>query len=398
MKIWFRGLCAAALASALLAAPAAADRSATIRVEGATSTLVPKTSVTVPDSGQIPDADPDCQWNEPAGALQRGTGGDWDRAAFVQTIKGETQSGSRGWFYFMNGKYGGGFCFEEMPPGADIVVYASTYDASFNPTELPPSLRDVPSSVQRGEPFTVTVIEPVPDKHPTDGYYLSGTGTDRPAQGVTVTAGSATAVTGADGKATLIVPESGQVTVQARRGTTAARSEQVPLTVLEPGQAPPPGPGPQPEAPCATNGSDGLCGTRDLQAPITLVTSIRTGRTFRRGRGPRVLRGTAGVRASSGAALQPDPSGIRRVKLRLTRNAAGRCSAYSSRRERFVKRRCGARHGWYFTVGTRSDWRYLLPARLPRGRYVLDVKATDGAFNVDRTRRRGENRVVFRVR
>jgi nitrogen fixation protein FixH len=111
-----------------------------------------------------------------------------------------------------------------------------------------------------------------------------------------------------------------------------------------------------------------------------------------------VLRGTAGVRASSGAALQPDPSGIRRVKLRLTRNAGGRCSAYSNRRERFVTRPCGARHGWYFTVATRSDWRYLLPARLPRGRYVLDVKATDGAFNVDRTRRRGENRVVFRVR
>ncbi len=109
MKILSRGLLAAACAFVLLVAPASADRSATIRVEGQNATLLPKTPVSVPDAGDIPGADADCEWNEPAGALEKGTGGNWDRQSFVQTILGERQSGSRGWFYFMNGKYGGGF-------------------------------------------------------------------------------------------------------------------------------------------------------------------------------------------------------------------------------------------------------------------------------------------------
>jgi hypothetical protein len=149
---------------------------------------------------------------------------------------------------------------------------------------------------------------------------------------------------------------------------------------------------------------DGFCGSVDRQAPKALITAVREGQTFARGRGPRELAGRVGVlaafapRAVEAGALLADPSGLHAVKLRLTRNDGGRCSAWSGSRERFVKRRCGARHGWWLGIGDKVDWSYLLPARLPRGRYVLDVNAIDKAFNRDDRRRRGENRVVFRVR
>ena len=74
---------------------------------------------------------------------------------------------------------------------------------------------------------------------------------------------------------------------------------------------------------------------------------------------------------------------------------------FSGKSERFRlndRARCGAPHGFRFSVGDRSDVDYRLPSKLPRGRYVLDVKATDNAFNRDDVRRRGSNRVVFRVR
>jgi len=60
--------------------------------------------------------------------------------------------------------------------------------------------------------------------------------------------------------------------------------------------------------------------------------------------------------------------------------------------------RCGAGNGSWFKIGTDGAWSYLLPQRLPAGRYVIDVNAIDKAFNRDDTRRRGSNRAVFFVR
>jgi hypothetical protein len=200
-------------------------------------------------------------------------------------------------------------------------------------------------------------------------------------QGANVNAGSATATTDAAGRATLIVPERGEIAVQAVRGTRASRSAPV--------------------ATCSTDGADGFCDTfvppsppveqsaafvRDTVAPHALVTAVEEGQRFARGKGPRTLEGSVG-----------EP--VVMVKLRLTRRAPnGRCFTFSGSRERFVKRPCGAANGWWFKVGESSDWSYLLPKRLPAGRYVLDVNAIDKAYNRDDERRRGENRVVFVVR
>ena len=90
-----------------------------------------------------------------------------------------------------------------------------------------------------------------------------------------------------------------------------------------------------------------------------------------------------------------DPSGIKMVKLRLTKRLGKRCWYFSGRMERFRRTKCG--NGAYFAIGDRTDWSYLLPERLTRGRYVLDAIAIDNAYN--RTPlERGKTRVVFTVR
>ena len=120
---------------------------------------------------------------------------------------------------------------------------------------------------------------------------------------------------------------------------------------------------------------------RTPTAPTATILGIRDGQRFSRRRAPRELRGRASA----------DPSGLWAVKLRLTRRLGGTCWYFSGCKERFLKRTCGKQHA--FKVGERADWSYLLPARLPRGRYVLDAYAIDRAFN-----RGAETRVVFRVR
>ena len=50
-----------------------------------------------------------------------------------------------------------------------------------------------------------------------------------------------------------------------------------------------------------------------------------------------------------------------------------------------------------FVIGDHHDWSYLLPKRLGKGRYVLDVIAIDKLGNRDRPVR-GRSRAVFFVR
>jgi hypothetical protein len=144
---------------------------------------------------------------------------------------------------------------------------------------------------------------------------------------------------------------------------------------------------------CVSDGQDGFCATSapgpsaappvepDVTAPVATVASLRTGRVYSRRRAPRLLRGS----------VTADPSGLQWVKLKLTRRVGKRCSYFSGSRERFQRISCG--HGWFLPVGDQPDWSYLLPKRLGRGRYVLDVLVTDRAHN-----RGTPTRVRFRVK
>jgi hypothetical protein len=143
---------------------------------------------------------------------------------------------------------------------------------------------------------------------------------------------------------------------------------------------------------CVTDGNDGACGSAQRNPPLTPAPD-RTPPTAKLAgltdhailkTGPRELRGSF-----------TDAGGVKQVKLRLTKRLGKRCWYFSGSMERFRRVRCG--RGAYFGIGDKADWSYLLPARLGKGRYVLDAVAIDAAGN--RTPlERGTTRVVFTVR
>ena len=140
--------------------------------------------------------------------------------------------------------------------------------------------------------------------------------------------------------------------------------------------------------PCVHDGDDGRCGTADHKPTYGFIKSIREHEHFRKGHGPRDLKGTS----------DPDPSGLKDVQLRLTRNDRGGCSTFSGVKLRFAPMKTlRRRRGTWFSVGSKADWSYLLPKALGPGRYVLDLRTVDGAGNADTTLARTRNRVVFFV-
>ena len=81
------GLAAGFVLSALLAAPALAGPTVTIRVEGAAQTLLERTQVTLPDTPP-----PVCAADTVGAAIEVGTAGNWDRQEFTSTILGESHT------------------------------------------------------------------------------------------------------------------------------------------------------------------------------------------------------------------------------------------------------------------------------------------------------------------
>lgn len=402
MNLITRGLTAAVLLAVLAAPPAFAAPTVTIRVEGETKTLLPTTTVTL-DPAQVEGVSDECPGDTVAGALDKGTKGDWDKSPFVNTIMGETHSFQRDdyWAAWYGGRLSDAICKQKVQEGDEVILIGGFYDKDFRPVQRPLAIREAPRTVTAGQPFEVFVTRQEPDFE--NGNFGVGSGTPQPAAGRTVFGGGASAVTGADGRVTLTLGQPGEFTLQAAtEGTQSDRSVPIPITVGPANEPPPPPPPPPAEPagptapPCFTNGADGRCGTRDLQPPVAFITSIEEGEVFARRSGPRELRGTAGILGARG--VEPDGTGILMVKLRLTRRVGGRCSTWSPSRERFVPRRCGADNGFWWRIGETADWEYVLPERLARGRYVLDADAIDRTGNRMRSRWRGQNRVVFRVR
>jgi hypothetical protein len=345
----------------LLAAPtvASAGPTVTVRVEGTSSTPLERTRVTLPDS---PPPVASCPAHTAAAAIEVATAGNWDRQAFTQTILGELHDFSSNdyWAEWVNRgagyKVGNGVCNDILNTGDEVLMVAdvSGPPPDFLSTRVPLELQGVPAQAVQGSAITLSVVEAR-----LSNKGAVGDGVRTPVAGATVRAGSASATTGSDGRATLTLSERGTVGVRATRPGNA----QTALEVIEVGDV-------------ASASSP-----PDRTAPTASIDGIRDGRRFTRRRAPRELSGT----------VTEDPSGLWAVKIRLTRRLNGKCWYFSGSREQFVKRTCGKQYA--FKVGDRAQWSYLLPARLPRGRYVLSTYAIDNAFN-----RGEEQRVVFRVR
>ena len=355
----------------LLAAPAAASGPATVklRIEGASATIyegvvtTDARSITMgpgPDfAGPYPGGTHPCTglnnnnaggYSAPGGTpttalddASRGGTFSWYGPFgslddfFVVTIGGEGTLNGPYWDVRTNGVSNDrGGCQIELANGDEVLYAIDGYNK--------PGLKLTgPATAAPGAPFAVQVTD---GSGPVDGAEVGGQTT-------------------AGGSATVRLDTPGLHRLKATK-TGSVRSNALDV--------------------CVTTGSDGACGTvqpsaPDTTAPTASLVGIRDGRRFTRRRAPRELKGT----------VSADPSGLWAVKIRLTRRFKGTCWYFSGSREQFVERTCGKQYA--FKVGDRAEWSYLLPARLPRGRYVLSTYAIDNAFN-----RGDERRVVFRVR
>jgi hypothetical protein len=348
-------LVALAAASSALAAPVTVN----LRVEGKTSTIyegpVTTDGKTLTKDASGPHA---CDGTtasppQPAGptmtsALDDGAiagGFTWDGTWFsfgdfsIDRIGPDAKTSSEFWGYALNytsSSVGG--CQQQVVSG-DEVLFGYDYFSKSALLKL-----SGPATAEADQPVTVTVV---------DGQNGS------PAVGASVGG----ALTGPDGTAKLTFSSTGSQRLKAERAD-AVRSNA--LTV------------------CVHRGNDGTCGTpapggaatggsagggtvvQDTRGAAASVVGIRDGQRFSLRRAPRLLRGT----------VDPGAAGVHAVRFRLRRSLGGRCVFYSAVSERFRRGSCDAT--WFFyRIGDRPQWEYLLPSRLAPGAYVLDVRVMD---------------------
>jgi len=247
-----------------------------------------------------------------------------------------------------------GSCGDPISNGDDVLF-------AYGPENVPLLQLTGPAAATNGTPFTVHVVDER-NGSPVAGASIGGATTD------------------SGGNATVTPSQAG---VQRLKATMsgAIRSNALVVSVA---------PQNQPAAPVApaVPAQQGVAGAVvDRTAPRTRLLSPRNGHTYRLRRfSPRLIH----------VAVAESGSGIRTVKIRLTRRVGRRCFSFSGRRDRFIGAKCGG--GFFFTVSDRPDFTFLLPQRLGRGHYVLDAEAIDKAFNRDAVGQRGRNRSVFDVR
>jgi hypothetical protein len=376
MKKIVPGAVAGLVAALVLAAPAgAAAGNVGVRIEGTTQTLLPRTVVRTTDAPVGKPGQPTCSGTSALGALDRATSGDWAGpydAGFqtysLATLKGETHDAATSsyWAFWINYSYASmGVCGQPVQEGDDLLFVPECFATGCAPAS-PLRVTGLPATVTTGTPVIVKVVQYSPPVYPATET------TSAPAAGATLTLPDGTATTGVDGSAQLTFSGSGAKSVQATKpGNVRSVTEFT----------------------CVTTGSDGACGTQrpanavgasqlpdDKTAPVASFSRLRNGQVFKRRHAPRKLAGR----------VTPDPSGLLSVRLSILRQVGHRCWAFDGATERYRPHRCGGRSS--FRIGDRAEWSYLLPKRLPNGRYTIRAVAIDKRGNDSVTK------VVIRVR
>lgn len=381
-------MCSLLSASAALAGSPA---TVTVRVLGpapAYEALTPPTVITTTTSPVTKDGDSGglCSGTSAAGALELGTAGNWEGTWStkyndyeVVSIDGHSYPFEEGapanyyWSFWQNDAFAEvGVCEAELNNGDQVLFVPSCYGEHCPPAPTQLLGVEAPVTAEVGKPVTVAVRA-----YPTTG------GSPVAAAGVTVTGGGAGGQTDAEGRLALTFAHAGSFTLRAS-GT---------------GVEPRPIPG---EANiCVHNGDDGTCGTPltahggpeiisppPPKQPVNLARAggVAGGHTYSRRRAPRVLTGSIEV---------PSGGTLREVRLSLQRSRRGRCWAFNGARAAFVHSRCGTAR--FFKVADTSSFSYLLPTRLPAGRYVYEVQAVSDAGVVTAIAK-GVSRVAFDVK
>lgn len=378
-------------AASVSVAQAVGPATVTVRVEGQNETLVPSTQVTTNTEPVVKDGKPEdsCPGTSALGALQLATTGNWSGKWFggsvngagkfeglgyaIETIADENHAFGSGafWTLWINHESSEkGACEAEAENGMELLFYPCSETA----TECPSPLgAEAPASANVDESVTVNVKK----------YGPKGEASE--VDGATVTGAAEEVKTGSNGTAMLRFTKTGKTTVSVS-APALVRTE---ATI------------------CVHDGNDGTCGTtaptsgspgKINEAPPKLVSpvpvadvdrivGIADGRVFRHRAAPRLLRGTVTV---------PTGATLREVKISLKRTHNGRCFDFSGSKERFVRAKCG-HQGPFFPVGGSESFSYLLPSRLPPGKYVYEVEAIDDAGQATKLVN-GVSHVVFKVR
>jgi hypothetical protein len=251
-----------------------------------------------------------------------------------------------------------GGCQFRLAPGSEV-LWAYNY---FNLGHL--LNLTGPTSVEVGAPFKVKVSDG------QTGEPVAGASIGEDVEGVTGTISSSTA-TDANGEATVTLNQAGTVKLKATQAESV-RSNGLSVSV----DSVPSGPDEviPPSAPAET-------------IDLPTIKGVANGHLYPRRRAPRVLAGVITV---------PAGGTLHQVQISLERRHHKHCSQFRGRSGRFVRMRCrGAAE--FFSVGGAESFSYLLPWRLPRGRYVYDVRAIDDSGKVTKLVN-GESHVVFRVK
>ena len=253
-----------------------------------------------------------------------------------------------------------GGCQIALVPGSEV-LWAYNY---FN---LPHRLRlSGPASAVLGMPFAV---------HVTDGQTgesLSGASIGQLVSGVT-SAIPSISTTDASGNATVTLAHTGVSILKATRAESV-RSNGLTVNVV-------------PISACACVGVAPTPLPLITKPDVAKIAGVKNGHVYSRHSAPRVLKGVVEI---------PPGGTLKQVRIRLERRYRGHCWDFSGSRVRFVRaRKCDTAS--FFSVGGSESFSYLLPARLPKGRYVFDIEGVDSAGHVTKLVS-GVSHVVFRVK
>jgi hypothetical protein len=355
-RFWTLGvllLLTAVAAPAALAAPATVN----LRIEGASSTIfegpVTTDGKTIAghrcdgtNGGANPSAGPTMTSALDDASIAHGFtwAGTWFNGFDdfgIDRIGPDASNSSQFWGYALNytaTSVGG--CQQEVSSG-DQVLFGFDF---FNKTHL--LKLSGPASSPVGQPLIVHVVDGT-NNADIDGATVGGQTTD------------------ASGNATITPSGAGVLHLKADKADSV-RSNALEVCVTSASQPS-----------CATTSPGNNVGgvIVDKLPPTVSIASIANGKKFRRGHGPRKLAGRAS-----------DAGGLFQVYFRLTRRTGAGCQWYSSNRSVFTHAQSDCDGARFQKVGKNASWSYLLPFKLPKGRYTLEEKAIDLAYNGARQR------------
>jgi hypothetical protein len=228
-------LCATALLMSASSALAADPFNVSIRVEGKAKTLVGERTVTLADAPIIKDGNPEhsCNGQAAIGALQAGTGGDWDATWFeglgysADAIMG-VKPAAPGYFeLWVDNRFSTtGLCDTDLQKGDDVLMfvqdceYVPALEGCRNPV-TPLGVR-VASEIERGTVRTIKVVD----------YAADGKTTPEPGARVFVNGKRLEGKTDAKGRITIKGTTLGKATVYAK-DAGHARSRTVGFRVVK---------------------------------------------------------------------------------------------------------------------------------------------------------------------